>query len=330
MYHCALPARRRAVGGLLASMALTAALTGVTEPIEFTFLFLAPGLYAVHAVLTGVSMVLMDALRVRLGFSFSAGLLDYVLSYRHATRPLLLLPVGLIYAAAYYGLFRFAILRFDLATPGRGPEEAAPGAETVVAASGANPALAYIQALGGAGNLVSVDACTTRLRLTVVGQDQVQAATLRQLGARGLVRPGGNALQVVIGPAADQLAGQIRAALRTHAAPAITSLPASPATVVPASLAPPPRTSGPTALPAAPISGLALLAALGGARNVRAVQAAGSRLRIEVEDAVRIERSALRLLGARGLAFPAAGCVHVILGPAASAAASELQQLLSL
>ena len=107
---------------MLASLALTAMLTGVTEPIEFTFMFLAPVLYVIHAVLTGLSMVLMDALNVRLGFSFSAGLFDYVINFGKATRPLLLLPIGALYAAVYYGVFRFAIVRFDLKTPGREPE----------------------------------------------------------------------------------------------------------------------------------------------------------------------------------------------------------------
>ena len=100
MYHESKPERRRATGGLLASMALTSFLTGVTEPIEFTFMFLAPLLYAVHAVLTGLAMVLMDALGARLGFSFSAGLFDYVINYGQATRPWMLLPVGLAYFAA--------------------------------------------------------------------------------------------------------------------------------------------------------------------------------------------------------------------------------------
>src|SRR5215469_12911164 len=110
MYHAALPERRRAVGGLLGSIALTSILTGVTEPIEFTFMFLAPALYAVHALLTGIAFIIMNALHVRLGFGFSAGLFDYVLNYSRATRPLWLLPVGVGYFALYYGLFRFVIV----------------------------------------------------------------------------------------------------------------------------------------------------------------------------------------------------------------------------
>ena len=178
MYHTALPERRRAVGGLLGSIALTSILTGVTEPIEFTFIFLAPALYAVHALLTGVAFIVMNALHVRLGFGFSAGLFDYVLNYSRATRPLWLLPVGAGYFALYYGLFRFVIVRFDLKTPGRD------AAEAPVAASDAAPlprAAAWIAALGGSANLTSVDACTTRLRLIVASQSAVDTEALRQL-----------------------------------------------------------------------------------------------------------------------------------------------------
>src|SRR5882757_4660493 len=122
MYHAAPPDRRRAVGGMLLSMALTSFLTGVTEPIEFTFMFLAPLLFAMHAVLTGAAFVVMRLLDVKLGFGFSAGLFDYVLNFGKATRPLLLIPVGLVYSAIYYGAFRLVIARFDLKTPGRDVE----------------------------------------------------------------------------------------------------------------------------------------------------------------------------------------------------------------
>lgn len=118
MYRNALPERRKAVGGLLLSVALTSLLTGVTEPIEFLFIFLAPLLFLLHAVLTGLAMVIMDALGVKLGFGFSAGLFDYVLNYGLATRPLLLLPVGAAYALIYYVTFSWCIRRFNLANSG--------------------------------------------------------------------------------------------------------------------------------------------------------------------------------------------------------------------
>src|SRR6266404_1344926 len=162
MYHAARPERRRAVAGLLGSIAFTSLLTGVTEPIEFTFMFLAPALYAVHALLTGAAFVIMNALHVRLGFGFSAGLFDYVLNFNKASRPLLLLPVGLAYFALYYGLFRFVIVWLDLKTPGREDDAAAVDSVAESQVPPADRALAYIQALGGAANIVALDACTTR------------------------------------------------------------------------------------------------------------------------------------------------------------------------
>ncbi|MGP3983355.1 PTS transporter subunit EIIC [Streptomyces sp. KR80] len=121
--HCARPERRKAVMGMMISVALTSFVTGVTEPIEFSFLFIAPLLYAIHAVLTALSMAITWALGVHAGFTFSAGAIDYLLNWNLATKPLLIIPIGLVFAAIYYVVFRFAILKFNLATPGREPEE---------------------------------------------------------------------------------------------------------------------------------------------------------------------------------------------------------------
>lgn len=123
MYHCAKPQRRKVVGGMMASIGLTAFVTGVTEPIEFTFMFIAPVLYAIHAVLTGVSMALTWALGMRDGFGFSAGAIDYLLNFGIASNPLGLALVGLCFGAVYYALFRFAITKFNLPTPGRESDE---------------------------------------------------------------------------------------------------------------------------------------------------------------------------------------------------------------
>jgi PTS system N-acetylglucosamine-specific IIC component len=315
MYHSALPERRRAVSGLLASIALTSILTGVTEPIEFTFIFLAPVLYALHALLTGVAFVIMNALHVKLGFGFSAGLFDYVLNFNRATRPLWLLPVGVLYFVLYYGLFRLVIVRFDLKTPGRDALESAAAA---LPAMPAERARVWISALGGATNLVSVDACTTRLRLLVADQAAVDEAALRQLGVRGLVRPSANTLQVVVGAMADQVAGEIRSALHGAASSAAVPGVAAPALATPA----------PDTLAVPPADAAALLAALGGRANVRGVEAAASRLRVSVGDAALLDRAAIRGLGLRGVAIPRAGCVHVIVGPAANATCAALKRLL--
>jgi PTS system N-acetylglucosamine-specific IIC component len=296
MYRSAPVAKRAAVGGMLFSMALTSFLTGVTEPIEFSFMFLAPVLYAIHAVLTGAAMALMDALGVHLGFGFSAGLFDYVLSFSKATRPLLLLPVGLVYFALYYGVFRFFIVRFDLKTPGREPDEAAASTTLTAGTSGAS---AWVQALGGARNLVTVDACTTRLRLVIANQSPVDEAALKKLGARGVVRPSAETLQVVVGPIADQLASDIRSELK---APTVAMLPA--------------------------LSVTTLLEALGGRANVREVKLAASRLCIAVKNADAVVNSRLAELSVRGVARPAPDSVHFVLGPSAGAVFQELNAIL--
>jgi PTS system N-acetylglucosamine-specific IIC component len=314
MYHTALPERRRLVAGLLGSIALTSLLTGVTEPIEFTFMFLAPLLYAVHALLTGIAFVIMNALHVRLGFGFSAGLFDYVLYFNRATRPLWLLPVGAGYFALYYFLFRFVIVRFDLKTPGRD--------RTVVPAAAlpAGPARAgaWIEALGGAENLTAVNACTTRLRLQVATQSRVDAAALTRLGARGLVRPAADAVQVVVGTVADLLAGEIRAALAAGPAPA------------PAAAPPPSPADAAEQVTEADWGGdaAALLAALGGAINVLSVEGAASRILLKVADSAQVDAPALKRAGVRAVAVLPQGAAHLVMGPQAVRAAAALRRLI--
>jgi len=208
MYRAAPLERRAEVGGMLGSMALTSFLTGVTEPIEFTFMFLAPVLYAIHAVLTGLSMALMDLIGVKMGFGFSAGLFDYVINYTGSTQPLLLVPIGLLYALVYYFLFSFAIRRFNLATPGRDGVERS--SDTTSTVSDSSEAIAYLEALGGSANLNSIEACTTRLRLIINDAAYVNEAALKRLGAKGVIRPSKNTMQVIIGPQAEQLADEMR------------------------------------------------------------------------------------------------------------------------
>lgn len=266
MYRQALPARRKEVAGMLGSMALTSFLTGVTEPIEFTFMFLAPILYAVHAVLTGISMALMDWLGVKLGFGFSAGLFDYVINFGGSTRPLLLIPVGIAYFALYYVIFSVTIRVFNLATPGREPV----ANTATTAATDSDTGAAFVAALGGAENLVSVGACTTRLRLEVANAAALDEARLRALGAKGFVKPSANTVQVIIGPTAERVADQIRQALGASPAPAVaTTTPAS-ARIV--------------ALPQA-------LADLLGALEARLV--AGNRLVVETLEGTRQDETAL-------------------------------------
>lgn len=245
MIRTANTVRRKATAGLLLSMALTSFLTGITEPIEFSFMFLAPALYGLHAILTGLSMVVMNVLEVKLGFTFSAGMFDYVLSYGLGHNGWYLIPIGVAYGLVYYLLFTWVITKFNLPTPGREPEEfdqeAAPEApkprevplsladrsvpaseefrtaekvasdiplETPV--SGAK----YLEGLGGKENIKRLDACATRLRVEVKSETLVNNNLLKQAGARGVVRGAGGSIQVVIGPEADLLADDIRKLLK--------------------------------------------------------------------------------------------------------------------
>ncbi|WP_272716172.1 glucose PTS transporter subunit EIIB, partial [Escherichia coli] len=183
----------------------TTFLTGITEPVEYTFLFLSPVLYGIHAVLTGVSMAVCQILGIKLGFTFSAGLIDYVLSFGLASHPLLMLPIGGLWALIYYFLFRFFISRFNLATPGREDNE-----ETISAIAGSSDlATAYLAALGGKENIMRIDACITRLRLEVANMDMIQEPELRKLGAMGVVKRGDTGLQVIVGTRAEIIAGEI-------------------------------------------------------------------------------------------------------------------------
>ncbi len=295
MYRAARPENKAAVGGVLLSMALTAALTGVTEPVEFAFMFLAPALYAIHAVLTGISMALMHTLGVKLGFGFSAGLFDYVLSFGIAQKPLLLIPVGLAYFAVYYVLFTFFIKKFNLMTMGREEVAAGSSAAASLGSKGSDRARGFIGALGGAANLKNVDACTTRLRLQVASNDAIDEAALKALGSRGMIKPAAGSVQVVLGPEAELIADEIRAALANPQAAAA--------------------------------DGGALKAALGGSDNIRAVEVvAGSRLRVELADASRINEGNLKALGVSGVMAMPGNLVHLVVeGGDPSQFASQLK-----
>ncbi|WIT11251.1 N-acetylglucosamine-specific PTS transporter subunit IIBC [Paucibacter sediminis] len=313
IYRAARPENRAAVGGLLLSMGLTAMLTGVTEPVEFSFMFLAPLLYAIHALLTGLSMALMHALDVRLGFTFSAGLFDYLLSFGKGHNGLLLLPVGLAYGLVYYLLFSFFIRRFKLPTMGR--EEGGAGPAPTVSASGRGSARAQglLVALGGAANLRSVDACTTRLRLQVADNGAIDAAALRALGARGVIMPAPGSVQVVLGPEADQVADELRALQGQAPQPPAAAMPPPPVPPVP-----------PAELR---LDRRAWLLALGGEANVQRIEAvAGTRLRVVLGDAARVDEAALLGLGALGLQSFSPALVHVLLADAAAAHAALLAE----
>ena len=209
MYRAAKPENRSKVGGALASVAFTAFLTGITEPIEFMFMFLAPGLYAVHAVLTGIALSVSYSLGILHGFGFSAGFIDYVLNWGLATKPMLIIPVGLVFAVIYYVIFSWAIRHFDIPTIGRYDEEA-----TIDEDADMNEyTQQMIEKLGGLDNLAEVGSCITRLRLKVVDAEKIDEAALKAMGAKGIIKKG-TAVQVVIGTRAELIANEINASMK--------------------------------------------------------------------------------------------------------------------
>ncbi|MDT5256107.1 MAG: N-acetylglucosamine system or component [Mycobacterium sp.] len=226
MIHVANKKQRKVAVGILSAAALTAFLTGVTEPLEFAFMFVAFPLYLIHAVLTGLSLAIAYLLDIHLGFSFSAGLADLLL---YGTAPAAknipyLIAMGVVFFAVYYFLFRFAITKWNLRTPGREPEtefeaeeqaNLGEGADAVTAAttsvaSGApdSKAQQIIAAFGGRENLVNVDACITRLRMEVADKNKVDQARLKSLGAAGVIEVG-NSVQAVFGTDAEALKNSI-------------------------------------------------------------------------------------------------------------------------
>ncbi|MFT0472921.1 N-acetylglucosamine-specific PTS transporter subunit IIBC [Pseudomonas antarctica] len=310
MYRNALPERRKVMGGIFLSMALTSFLTGVTEPIEFAFMFLAPFLYLIHAVLTGLSMAVTNLLNIHLGFTFSGGFIDMVLGWGKSTNGWLVFPVGLAYALIYYSVFNYCIRRFNLKTPGREDIQVV----QAEAMSDNQRASAYIRALGGAANLLSVGACTTRLRLDMVDRNKAVDAELKALGAMAVVRPGnGGSLQVVVGPMADSIADEIRLAMPSFVA-------AAPVTVAPV--------DKPVAVNVHEAE--KWLSALGGRGNVRQLDAvAMTRLRVELGDDSVLSEAELTALGCQGVSQLDSGVWHLLIGDKASGLGEALERLVS-
>jgi PTS system N-acetylglucosamine-specific IIC component len=211
--HTAKPEKKKMVASIFIGSAIASILTGITEPLEFSFMFVAPLLYLVHALLTGVSMAVMYVLDVRLGFSFSAGLIDYLTNLKISTNAWILFPVGLAFFVLYYVLFRFVIVKFNLKTPGREDDtddeiiDLGKGATTVSASS---RAAKILENIGGPANIRSIDACITRLRLNVNDDKAVKDSALKQLGASGVMRLGQGAVQIVFGPQSEQIKDDIK------------------------------------------------------------------------------------------------------------------------
>ncbi|WP_203137131.1 N-acetylglucosamine-specific PTS transporter subunit IIBC [Microbacterium sp. JZ31] len=202
MYVTAKSTRKKVVGGILLSAGVASFFVGVTEPLEFAFLFLAPWLYVIHAVFMGISLAISALLPVRMGFGFSGGFIDLVLGWVNplAQNPWLIPVMGVAWFVIYFLVFRFVILRFRLKTPGReDDEDLTTDTGSVGDARFAATAERFIAGLGGKDNIVSLDNCATRLRLEVADPARVDEAALRRAGAAGTMKPGGKSVQVVYG-----------------------------------------------------------------------------------------------------------------------------------
>ena len=203
MYHTAKDSKKKSAAALLMAGALASFFTGITEPLEFSFMFLAPGLYMVHAVLTGIAAVICTLLPMRLGFNFSAGLVDWILSFKApmAVNPWMLIPVGLVYACVYYFVFRFVITKFNLKTPGREDDDDEKE-NKIELANNDFTAMAgmVLKGLGGKDNIKELDYCATRIRAEIKDYTLVDEKTIKQAGIAGVIRPSQTTVQVVVGP----------------------------------------------------------------------------------------------------------------------------------
>lgn len=201
---------KKAVTGMFLGIALTSFLTGITEPIEFSFMFLAPGLYAIHALLSGTALAVTSALGIKAGFGFSAGLFDMVLNWGISTKPFLLVLVGLVYAVIYYFVFLFFIKNFNIPTPGRAEDEESATLSGLNDSELSERAALILEALGNKANIESIDACVTRIRTTVKDGALVDEKKLKELGATGVMKMGERNYQVIVGTVADPLVTHIK------------------------------------------------------------------------------------------------------------------------
>jgi len=332
MWHAASPQNRVAVGGIMISAALTSFLTGITEPIEFAFLFVAPVLYVVHALLAASTQFVANTLGMHMGFTFSQGGIDFLVFNvfgKFAQQWWLVLVLGPVYAVIYYVVFRLAIGWLDLKTPGR--EEAVAAAPGMAPAGGMVPAgsaaLAgsaarardLVLAFGGADNIASLDACITRLRVAVRDPALIDERALTALGASGVMRVG-KGVQAVFGPLSEHLKTNMEDYLRASGAAAGAVPAPAPAVRSPASAA----AAAPD--PALRATAARLLAALGERANVRELEAlAHTRLRVSLVDPTRFDEAAAKRAGVAAVMRAAPGVLHLIVGEQAGRLATAMQ-----
>ena len=334
--RAAKPENRKAIAGLMGSAALVSFVTGITEPIEFAFVFVAPFLYLIHALLTGLSMYVTNYLGLRAGFGFSAGLLDYLLNFGLAEGPILLAGVGVLFFFGYFIIFAALIRLFNLKTPGR--EAADQTAEATLQAQAAlagsdigagefgQKAAGIYMAVGGAENLTAVDSCASRLRLTVNDSAAIDENKLMALGAAGVVKPSKHAAQVIMSDEVEPIAEELKKILAL-----------APPVVIPtlAMAADEEKTSAETAVSVpeptidhdlAASRASSLLQGLGGAANVATVGAAAqTRVRVSVKDPSKVNEENLRIAGARGIMVVDGNTLHLLLGKGAAEYGAEMQ-----
>ena len=316
MWFCAKPKNRKRIGGIMISAALTSFLTGITEPIEFSFMFVAPALYGIHALLAGCSQALFSVLGAKLGFTFSHGAIDFALYYAQDTKPWLVLIVGPLYALLYFYVFKTAIMAWDLKTPGREDEEV----EEVSGAGKDSMAARLVRAFGGRKNIQSLDACITRLRIAVENTDLVDRETLKKMGAAGVVVVG-NGLQAIFGTRSENLKTDMEEYLKT-AGPEADEVDV---TVTHHNKAPA-GTQAKLRDPKAAEKARDLLTGLGGAANVKEIVAcAETRIRVVIEDEKALDAPFLEQAGAYGIQPFQDGVYHLLVGLNADQYAAEMR-----
>jgi len=313
IWRCARPENRAKVGGIMISAALTSFLTGITEPIEFSFLFVAPVLYVIHAALAGVAYFTCIELGIRHSTTFSHGLIDYIVLFPNSSRGLWYLWLGPLWALMYYSIFHTLILRLDLKTPGRELDEAP--VATGLATTG-SLAQDLVLAFGGADNIRSLDACITRLRVELHDPSRASADRLKQLGATGVMRVG-QGLQAIFGTRSENLKTDMEEYMRSSGARLEQPVAPRPASE--------PATAALAITPEISARADALAKALGGSRNiVRIEPVAITRLRVQVEQGAAVDDAALSVAGALGVQRIGDNLLHVIVGPAAQSYAAAL------
>jgi PTS system glucose-specific IIC component len=323
IYHCAKPENKLRIAGIMGSAALTSFLTGITEPIEFAFLFVAPVLYVVHAVLVGFAYLITYLLDARLGYSFSHGFIDFALYWINNIKPWIILVLGPIFAVIYYSVFRFLIVKLNLKTPGR-EDEAMVDMSAVRADVADEFARELVLGFGGKSNIKELDACITRLRITVADIDKANQDKLKALGAAGVLTVG-NSLQAIFGPRSENLMTDMREYLKHAGEEAELSDDSGIASVDQNVDEPEQVQRDPNAV----IKAQSILTALGGTSNVKLVEnCAETRVRVTLDDISKLDAAALEAAGVEGMMQLKDGVVHLLLGLNSDQYAAEMESAL--